>query len=227
MASQQTKIAVIMPLAGPLAPAVLAWERILDQATSGLSGALGSKPRIVVCDVDILHALEPDLVLTCGTAAVTGPVTTACAPRSVPCLSTMVPWEAYVASRPDTGFSFHFFAGLEQIKTTFDRTWADIGHNGQIDAWYSDDADGRAWGDPAAGFPATYASLGLHSRRAGFVRSSADLPLFHAQANGGILLSILPGPQFWDRWRRARGDGAAPRVVSTGRSMLSPLAASA
>src|SRR2546423_14732120 len=63
---------------------------------------------------------KADLILTSSTPETTNPVANACESNGIPCVSTIVPWEAWFFARggePGQGFNFYtqFFCGILRL----------------------------------------------------------------------------------------------------------------
>src|SRR5258708_24460923 len=99
---------------------------------------------------------KADLVLTSSTPETTNPVADACEANGIPCVSTIVPWEAWFFARggkPGTSFNFTtmFFFGMQQFGECFIPMWDRMSTNKVVAFAYPNDADGNAFRDNKTG----------------------------------------------------------------------------
>jgi branched-chain amino acid transport system substrate-binding protein len=92
-----------------------------------------------------------DLMLTTSTPETVNPVSDACEAAGVPCISTVVPWEAWYFGRggkPDGPspfkFTFHFCFGVEQFNNAYTHLWPQVETNKKVGVMWPNDADGNA-----------------------------------------------------------------------------------
>jgi branched-chain amino acid transport system substrate-binding protein len=92
-----------------------------------------------------------DLMLTTSTPETVNPVSDACEAAGVPCISTVVPWEAWFFGRggkPDAPspfkFTYHFCFGVEQFANAYTHLWPQIETNKKVGVMWPNDADGNA-----------------------------------------------------------------------------------
>jgi branched-chain amino acid transport system substrate-binding protein len=92
-----------------------------------------------------------DLMLTTSTPETVNPVSDACEAAGVPCISTVVPWEAWYFGRggkPDAPspfkFTFHFCFGVEQFSNAYSHLWPQVETNKKVGVMWPNDADGNA-----------------------------------------------------------------------------------
>jgi branched-chain amino acid transport system substrate-binding protein len=93
-----------------------------------------------------------DIVLCASTPEVTNPVATLCESNGVPCVATIVPWEAWFFARqanpaspkPFT-YTTMFFFGLQEFAGCFFPMWAKMNTNKIVAEMYPNDADGGAF----------------------------------------------------------------------------------
>lgn len=100
-----------------------------------------------------------------STPETTDPVSDQCEANGMPCITTMVPWEAWFFGRggdPAVGFdwTYHFFWGIGRINDVFLGMWDLDETNRVVAGLWPNDGDGNAWGDPATGIPAAIAAAG-------------------------------------------------------------------
>jgi branched-chain amino acid transport system substrate-binding protein len=90
-----------------------------------------------------------DLMLTTSTPETVNPVSDACEAAGVPCISTVVPWEAWFFGRggkPGSAFKFtyHFCFGVEQFSNAYSHLWPQVDTNKKVGVMWPNDADGNA-----------------------------------------------------------------------------------
>jgi branched-chain amino acid transport system substrate-binding protein len=88
-------------------------------------------------------------MLTTSTPETVNPVSDACEAAGVPCISTVVPWEAWFFGRggkPGSTFKFtyHFCFGVEQFSNAYSHLWPQIETNKKVGVMWPNDADGNA-----------------------------------------------------------------------------------
>jgi branched-chain amino acid transport system substrate-binding protein len=131
----------------------------------GITGGDGKKYDIVILEKDSQsnpqHATEVandlinsgniDLMLTSSTPEVTNPVSSACEAAGVPCISTVVPWQAWYFGRGAKPtdkkaykFTYHFSFGVEDFAAGYFKSWGAIKTNKVVGLLYPNDADGNA-----------------------------------------------------------------------------------
>ncbi|MBP2478068.1 branched-chain amino acid transport system substrate-binding protein [Crossiella equi] len=93
------------------------------------------------------------LVTCLGGTTVLPAVVAACAELGLPCLSTALPWQYWLAHRPaHAEGAFHFCWGLDDIAATFTDLWARVPGEDPVGLLWNDGPQGRALRDPAGGF---------------------------------------------------------------------------
>ena len=92
-----------------------------------------------------------DLMLAVSTPETINPVADACEAAGVPCLSTVMPWEAWYFGRgakpgapSPFRWSYHFGFGVREFNKTYVSQWKLIKTNRKVGVLYSNDADGNA-----------------------------------------------------------------------------------
>src|SRR5438128_4564880 len=168
-------IGYVSPQTGPLAGFASGDNFVLNQVrgtgTYKNGFKLGSKTyavKIVVKDTtsnperasqvarELILTDKADLVLTSSTPETTNPVADACEANGIPCVSTIVPWEAWYFARgakPGSAFNFTtmFFFGMQQFGECFIPMWNAMNTNKVVAFTYPNDADGNAFRDTKPG----------------------------------------------------------------------------
>lgn len=88
------------------------------------------------------------VVVTLGGTQTLPAVARACAEREVPCVSTTLPWQVFVAEVFDAdrrpGWTFHFSWGLDDIAAVFADLWEHLGPPGVVGCLWNDGTQGDA-----------------------------------------------------------------------------------
>ncbi len=100
---------------------------------------------------DLIQVQKVDLMLTTSTPETTNPVADACEAAHVPCISTVVPWEAWYLGRggkvgQPTPFkwTFHYCFGVLQFFLAYTHLWPQVPTNKKVGVMWPNDADGNA-----------------------------------------------------------------------------------
>src|SRR5207253_5945332 len=117
---------------------------------------------------ELIQSNKADLILTSSTPETTNPVADVCEANGVPCVSSIVPWEAWFFARggkPGTGFSFTtmFFFGMQQFGECFIPMWNRMSTNKVVAVTYPNDDDGNAFRDNKTGLEFYSAQAGFHN----------------------------------------------------------------
>src|SRR5438270_3918776 len=100
---------------------------------------------------DLIQSQKVDLMLTTSTPETVNPVSDACEAAGVPCISTVVPWEAWYLGRGGKPgqpspfkYTFHYCFGVEQFFLAYTHLWPQVPTNNKVGVMYPNDADGNA-----------------------------------------------------------------------------------
>lgn len=138
---------------------------ILDQDTQSDPSRAGQLAK------DLINNQAIDLMLAVSTPETINPVADACEAAGIPCLSTVMPWEAWYFGRgakpgapSPFKWTYHFGFGVEEFHKAYVSQWNLIETNKKVGVMYPNDADGNAI--------RTHLALkacqgGLHHRRSG------------------------------------------------------------
>lgn len=167
-AADTLKVGFISPRTGPLGGFGEGDGYVLDLARKALAGGfkVGDKTyAVTIIDQDtqsdparagqlakdLINNQGIDMMLTTSTPEVVNPVADACEAAGVPCLSTIVPWEAFYFGRgakpgapSPFKWTYHFSFGTGIFAKTYLSMWAAIETNKKIGVMYPNDADGNA-----------------------------------------------------------------------------------
>jgi branched-chain amino acid transport system substrate-binding protein len=100
---------------------------------------------------DLIQNQKVDLMLATSTPETVNPVSDACEAAHVPCISTVVPWEAWYLGRggkigQPTPFkwTFHYCFGVLQFFLAYTHLWPQVPTNKKVGVMWPNDADGNA-----------------------------------------------------------------------------------
>lgn len=100
---------------------------------------------------DLIQSQKVDLMLTTSTPETTNPVSDACEAAGVPCISTVVPWEAWYLGRgakpgqpSPFKWTYHYCFGVEQFFNAYTHLWPQVTTNKKVGVMWPNDADGNA-----------------------------------------------------------------------------------
>jgi branched-chain amino acid transport system substrate-binding protein len=227
-------IGFVSPRSGPLAsfgeadPYVLALVR--DKFKSGLP-INGKTYAVNILDRDtqsdparssqltknLINSNNVDLVLATSTPEVVNPASDACEAAGVPCLSTIVPWEAWYFGRgakpgapSPFKWTYHFSFGVAQFATAYLSAWNNggVATNKKLAIMDPNDADGMAIRnnlDPQLA-KAGYTVVDPGPYQDGTADFSSQISQF--KAAGCELFNTFPiPPDFIAFWRQAAQQG--------------------
>jgi len=166
--SGSIKIGFVSPITGPASgfgePDSYALKLARDAFQKGLSiGGTNYSVEIVNRDGqstpavgaqvanDLIQTQKVDLMLTTSTPETVNPVSDACEAAGVPCISTVVPWEAWYLGRgakpgqpSHFKWTFHYCFGVEQFFLAYTHLWPQVTTNKKVGVMWPNDADGNA-----------------------------------------------------------------------------------
>jgi len=166
--SGSIKIGFVSPITGPASgfgePDSYALKLARDAFQKGLSiGGTNYSVEIVNRDGqstpavgaqvanDLIQTQKVDLMLTTSTPETVNPVSDACEAAGVPCISTVVPWEAWYLGRgakpgqpSPFKWTFHYCFGVEQFFLAYTHLWPQVTTNKKVGVMWPNDADGNA-----------------------------------------------------------------------------------
>jgi branched-chain amino acid transport system substrate-binding protein len=156
-----------------------------------------------------------DFMLVTSTPEVVNPVADACEAAGVPCLSTVMPWEAWYYGRgakpgqpSPFKWTFHFSFGGAQFAGTYVSLWNSIETNKKVGVMYPNDADGNAVRGflPDAFKKAGFTVVDPGPFEDGTTDFSAQIAVFMKEQCEIINALVLP-PDFATFWRQAAQQG--------------------
>jgi branched-chain amino acid transport system substrate-binding protein len=179
---------------------------------------------------ELINSDGVDLVLTSSTPDITNPVSEQCEANSVPCISTVAPWQPFAIREgdepADLQYSYHAFWGLEDVSAVYADMWGQVDTNQKAAGLFPNDPDGQAW---SANFPALTADSGVTIDDPGLYPNgtqdfSAQLSAFKGH---DILVGVPIPPDFTTFWQQAGQQGYQPKVATIGKALLFPSAVEA
>jgi branched-chain amino acid transport system substrate-binding protein len=100
---------------------------------------------------DLIHGQGVDLMLATSTPETVNPVSDASEAAGVPCVSTVVPWEAWYFGRgakPNQPspfrYTYHFCFGVDEFAKAYTHLWPQVPTNNRVGVMWPNDADGNA-----------------------------------------------------------------------------------
>ncbi|MET0930060.1 MAG: ABC transporter substrate-binding protein [Aeromicrobium sp.] len=236
-------IGFVSPTTGALAPFGQADAFVVDEMTSYFKDnplKVGSDTydvEIVVRDAQsdstragevasqLINTDNVDIVVASSTPDIVNPVSEQCEANSVPCITTVAPWQPFAirdGEKPaDLKYSYHFFWGLEDVAAVYSDIWSQVENNGKAGGLFPNDPDGQAWG---ANFPALTKDTGVTIESPGnYANGTKDFSAQISAFKGSdILLGVPIPPDFTTFWKQAKQQGYDPKVATIGKALLFP-----
>jgi branched-chain amino acid transport system substrate-binding protein len=220
---------------------------VLDQARKALAKGLtigGTSYSVQILDKDsqsdptrsgqaaqdLINSQNVDLMLTTSTPETVNPVSDACEAAGVPCISTVVPWEAWYFGRgakpgkpSPFKYTYHFCFGTQQFQLAYTHLWPEVATNRKVGVMWPNDADGNA----------IRAGLGPLLKQAGYTivdpgaytdgtnDYTSQIALFKAQ-DCQIFNTFPIPPDFATFWQEAAQQGYKPRIAQIAKTGLFP-----
>jgi branched-chain amino acid transport system substrate-binding protein len=187
--------------------------------------ARSDSTRAAEVTTELINDDGADVVITSGTPDIANPVSEQCEANSVPCITTVAPWQPYAirsGDKPaDLKYSYHFFWGLEDVAAVYSDIWSQVPNNGQAGGLFPNDPDGQAW---SANFPALTKDSGVAIDNPGLYTNgtkdfSAQISAFKGK---DVLLGVPIPPDFTTFWKQAKQQGYSPKVATIGKALLFP-----
>jgi branched-chain amino acid transport system substrate-binding protein len=242
---QTLKIGFVSPRTGATAGFGEPDSYVLDLAKKALAAGLkiGDKTyQVTVIDKDsqsnpqrsaqvandLINSEGVDLMLTTSTPETVNPVSDACEAAGVPCISTVVPWEAWFFGRgatPDKPFkyTFHFCFGVEQFASAYKTMWPQVPTNKKVGVLWPNDADGNAIRKALGPLltKAGYTVVDPGAYTDGTNDYSSQIAMFKAQQCEIFNTFPIP-PDFATFWQQAAQQGYHPKIAQVAKTGLFP-----
>ena len=167
-AAEVIKVGFVSPRTGPLAGFGECDPYVISQARKALAGGItagGKRYAVEILDRDsqsdptragqlaneLISKDGVDMMLATSTPEVVNPVSDASEAAGVPCLSTVVPWEAWYFGRgakpgqpSPFKWTYHYSFGVNSFLVAYVSQWHELSTNKKVAALYPNDADGNA-----------------------------------------------------------------------------------
>ncbi|WP_433532322.1 ABC transporter substrate-binding protein [Micromonospora sp. CA-263727] len=245
--SSTLKIGFVSPRSGPAASFGEPDAYVLDLARKAFAAGItvgGTKYTVEIIEKDsqsnpqrsaqvandLINADGVNLMLTTSTPETVNPVSDACEAAGVPCISTVVPWQAWYFGRgakPDEQaaykYTYHFCFGVEQFASAYSTLWPQVATNRKVGVMWPNDSDGNAIRN----------SLGPLLEKAGFTivdpgaytngtnDYSSQIALFKRESCE--IFNTFPIPSdFATFWRQAAQQGFRPKIAQLAKTGLFP-----
>jgi branched-chain amino acid transport system substrate-binding protein len=180
---------------------------------------------------ELIDTDRVDLILVASTSETTNPVADRCEARSVPCISTVAPWQAFYfarGGRPGSAFAwtYHFFWGFEDVEAVYRDMWSQLDTNQKAAALWPDDPSTTPWRDPVNGVGAAATENGFSIVDPGpYPKDTKDFSshITRFRTEGAdILLGAPAAPEFARFWTQARQQGYVPKIATVSNALLFP-----
>jgi branched-chain amino acid transport system substrate-binding protein len=179
---------------------------------------------------DLIHSDQVDLMLTTSTPETVNPVSDACEAAGVPCVSTVVPWEAWYFGRGAKAgaaspfkFTYHFCFGVQQFFNAYTTMWPQVTTNKKIGVMWPNDADGNAIRSALGPLlqKAGYTIVDPGAYTDGATDYSSQIAKFKAE-DCQIFNTFPIPPDFATFWQQASQQGYKPKVAQVAKTGLFP-----
>jgi branched-chain amino acid transport system substrate-binding protein len=179
---------------------------------------------------DLINGSGVDLMLTTSTPETVNPVSDACEAAGVPCISTVVPWEAWYYGRGAKPgqqdaykYTFHFCFGVEQFHLAYTHLWPQVPTNKKVGVMWPNDSDGnairQALGPLLAKDGYTVVDPGAYTD--GTNDYTSQIAKFKAE--GCEIFNTFPiPPDFATFWQQAAQQGYKPKIAQIAKTGLFP-----
>jgi branched-chain amino acid transport system substrate-binding protein len=235
--SDALKVGFISPRTGPLAGFGETDGHVLDVVRNALAAgfdAAGKKFSVEILDQDtqsdpsragqlakdLINNQAIDLMLAVSTPETINPVADACEAAGVPCLSTVMPWEAWYFGRgakpgepSPFKWTYHFGFGVHEFFQAYISQWKLIETNKKVGVMYPNDADGNAIRANLAPLLAKegYTIVDPGAYETGTSDYSAQIAMFKQE--GVEIFNTFPiPPDFAAFWRQAAQQGLTRQI---------------
>ncbi|WP_462166515.1 ABC transporter substrate-binding protein [Frankia sp. AiPs1] len=183
-----------------------------------------------IATTDLIYKDNVDVVLVGGTSDTAIPVADQCEINQVPCISSVVPWQAWWYGRGGNTnmpfhWTYHFYPGVDDIVAAYVAMWSQLGIT-KVGLVYTDDDDGRAFANKDFGIPrAQDYGFEVVSPGNGFVSGTSDFGQYRsAFVSKGVeaVSGILRTTDFYNFQRAVRTDGFSPKALTFSKALDFP-----
>jgi branched-chain amino acid transport system substrate-binding protein len=220
---------------------------VLDQARKALASGLtigGKKYNVTIIDKDsqsnpqraaavandLINSSGVDLLLTTSTPETVNPVSDAAEAAGVPCISSIVPWEAWYFGRgakpgqpSPFKFTYHFCFGVEQFDSAYTHLWPQVTTNKKVGVMWPNDSDGNAIRESLGPLlkKAGYSIVDPGAYTDGTNDYTSQIGKFKAQSCEIFNTFPIP-PDFATFWQQAAQQGYKPKIAQIAKTGLFP-----
>ena len=169
----------------------------------------------------LINSDKIDVMLVVSTPETINPVADACEAAGVPCLSTVMPWEAWYFGRgakpgqpSPFKWTYHFGFGVEEFHKAYVSQWSLLPTNKRVGVLYPNDADGNAIREHLAPALAKdgFTIIDPGPYEDGTTDFSAQIAKFKAEKCEIFNTFPIP-PDFAAFWRQAAQQGYTKTVI--------------
>ncbi len=187
-----------------------------------------SGPRSAQAAADLINSSNVDLILTTSTPETVNPVSDAAEAAGVPCVSTIVPWEAWYFGRQSNPaapvpfkWTFHFSFGVAQFASAYEHLWPQVPTNNVVGVMWPNDADGNAIRGALGPLlkKAGYTIVDPGAYADGTTDYTAQISLFKSR-NCEIFNTFPIPPDFVTFWEQAAQQGYKPKIAQIAKTGL-------
>jgi len=241
------KIGFVSPRTGPAAGFGESDGYVLGLARKAFAGGItigGKKYDVTIIDKDgqsdpqrgaqvandLIQSDNVDLMLTTSTPETVNPVSDACEAAGVPCVSTVVPWEAWYFGRgakpgapSPFKFTYHFCFGVAQFAGAYISMWPQVPTNKKVGVMWPNDSDGNAIRGALGPLltKAGYKIVDPGAYADGTNDYSSQIAMFKAESCEIFNTFPLP-PDFATFWQQAAQQGYKPKIAQIAKTGLFP-----
>ena len=245
--AKSLKIGFVSPRTGPAAGFGEPDGYVLSLARKAFASGLtvgGTKYDVTVVDKDsqsnpqrsaqvandLINGSNVDLLLTTSTPETVNPVSDAAEAAGVPCISTVVPWEAWYFGRgakpgepSPFKFTYHFCFGVEQFNNAYTHLWPQVSTNKKVGVMWPNDADGNAIRQALGPLlkKAGYTIVDPGAYTDGTNDYSSQIAKFKAE-DCQIFNTFPIPPDFATFWPQAAQQGYKPKIAQIAKTGLFP-----
>jgi branched-chain amino acid transport system substrate-binding protein len=179
---------------------------------------------------DLINSSNVDLMLTTSTPETVNPVSDASEAAGVPCVSTVVPWEAWYFGRgakpgqpSPFKFTYHFCFGVQQFDNAYTHLWPQVPTNMKVGVMWPNDADGNAIRSALGPLLTTagYTIVDPGAYTDGTNDYSSQIAKFKSE-NCEIFNTFPIPPDFATFWQQAAQQGYKPKIAQIAKTGLFP-----
>jgi branched-chain amino acid transport system substrate-binding protein len=179
---------------------------------------------------DLINTSNVDLILTTSAPETVNPVSDAAEAAGVPCISTVVPWEAWYFGRQANPaapvpfkWTFHFAFGVAQFANAYEKLWPQVDTNKVVGVMWPNDADGNAIRGALGPLlkKAGYTIIDPGAYADGSTDYTAQISLFK-QKTCEIFNTFPIPPDFVTFWEQAAQQGFKPKIAQIAKTGLFP-----